>query len=271
MIPILIIAGAAGLMVLIERLWPAHRLAVVPHWWARVLLTHTAQCLVVLLGGITWDLWAQHSAWRGLFATSPLIVQVIVGYLLTTLIYYFWHRVRHESKLFWRLCHQLHHSPRRMEVFMALYKHPVELTLNSLLSALILYPLTGCSPLAASIVLIITGIAEFFYHWNIRTPHWLGYFIQRPESHRIHHQKNHHTQNFADLPIWDMIFGTCHNPKKDVPEVGFDDWREDRFEDMLAFRDVHQKDAQEKPPLTFLPTCLGCSKRWACASAQTQK
>ena len=29
----------------------------------------------------------------------------------------------------------------------------------------------------------ITGVAELIYHCNIRTPYWLGFIFQRPESH----------------------------------------------------------------------------------------
>lgn len=153
---------------------------------------------------------------------------------------------------------------------MALYKHPVEITLNSLLSAAIVFPLAGCTPEAGAAVTLITAVAEFFYHWNIRTPHWLGWIIQRPESHRIHHQKLHHTNNFSDLPLWDMLFGTYQNPRESPKETGFDDWREDRFDDMLAFRDVHEAGVEGTPPLHLLPTCIGCSKRWACQKSRAQ-
>jgi hypothetical protein len=38
---------------------------------------------------------------------------------------------------------------------------------------------------------------------------------------------------------------------------------------MLAFRDVHTAGIEQLEPLHFLPTCIGCSKRWACAAART--
>jgi len=94
----------------------------------------------------------------------------------------------------------------------------------------------------------MTAVAEYFYHWNIRTPYWLGYVIQRPESHRIHHKYRHHTNNFADLPVLDILFGTFQNPHASSNPCGFDEWREDRFEDMLAFRDVHAPGAETLTP-----------------------
>jgi hypothetical protein len=37
-----------------------------------------------------------------------------------------------------------------------------------------------------------------------------------------------------------MLFGTFHNPKRFEATCGFDDFREDRFSDMLLFRDVNR-------------------------------
>jgi sterol desaturase/sphingolipid hydroxylase (fatty acid hydroxylase superfamily) len=68
---------------------------------------------------------------------------------------------------------------------------------------------------------LLTGIAELFYHWNVSTPHWLGYIFQRPESHCIHHQEGLHSYNYADLPLWDMLFGTFRNPKDWQARCGF--------------------------------------------------
>lgn len=60
-----------------------------------------------------------------------------------------------------------------------------------------------------------------FQHANIRTPRWLGYLIQRPESHAVHHGRGIHRYNYADLPLWDIIFGTFRNPETATGEVGF--------------------------------------------------
>jgi hypothetical protein len=39
---------------------------------------------------------------------------------------------------------------------------------------------------------------------------------------------------------------------------------------MVAFRDVHSPAVVNSAPLHFLPTCIGCSKRWACTAANGQ-
>jgi sterol desaturase/sphingolipid hydroxylase (fatty acid hydroxylase superfamily) len=263
----LLLAIAVGFYI-VERLWPAMRLPVVRAWWPRVIFVNVLQIGILLLAGISWDRWLSKASLFHLGAHLGDISSAILAYLLSCVIFYGWHRFRHESKWFWRLCHQLHHSPQRIELLTSFYKHPVEITLNSLLSATIVYLVLGCSVKAGAYYTLMTAIAEYFYHWNIRTPHWLGYVIQRPESHRVHHQYRHHTNNFADLPILDILFGTFLNPRRFDSTCGFDEWREDRFEDMLAFRDVHAKGVETLPPLQFLPTCIGCRKRWACAEAR---
>lgn len=262
----IVLAIAAG-MFAVERLWPATELPKVRAWWARVLVVNLVQLGIVLVAGLTWDRWLSQLALLKLRDHLGVVPQALVAYVVSTFIYYWWHRVRHESHLFWLLCHQLHHSPRRIEIVTSFYKHPVEIALNSILSATIVYPLLGCDVAAGAWYTLLTAVAELFYHWNVRTPRWIGFLFQRPESHRVHHRYRHHTQNFADLPLWDLLFGTFHNPVTSPARCGFDDWREDRFEDLLAFRDLHADGVGERAPLGFLPTCIGCRKRWACAQA----
>ena len=263
----LLVAIAAALFV-VERFWPARELPKVENWWARVIFVNVIQVGIIILAGYTWDRWLQAVSLFRLREHVGVATQGFGAYFLSTFIYYWWHRWRHESKWFWRFCHQLHHSPRRIELVTSFYKHPLEIGINSILSAGIVYLLLGCSVEAGALYTFLTAIAEYFYHLNLRTPRWVGYLIQRPESHRIHHQFRHHTQNFADLPLWDWLFGSFHNPPQDaVPALcGYEDWREDRFDDILAFRDVHEAGAEQRPPLQLLPTCIGCSKRWACAT-----
>jgi sterol desaturase/sphingolipid hydroxylase (fatty acid hydroxylase superfamily) len=58
-------------------------------------------------------------------------------------------------------------------------------------------------------------------------------------GHRIHHQYQRHEANYSDIVWWDMLFGTYENPHRVESRCGFDDAREQRLVEMLAFRDVH--------------------------------
>jgi sterol desaturase/sphingolipid hydroxylase (fatty acid hydroxylase superfamily) len=57
------------------------------------------------------------------------------------------------------------------------------------------------------------GTGEYFYHANVRTPHWLRYLIQTPELHSIHHQFDVHKYNFSDIPLSDRMLGTYKEPQ----------------------------------------------------------
>jgi sterol desaturase/sphingolipid hydroxylase (fatty acid hydroxylase superfamily) len=263
-----VIIGIGVGFVIVERLWPASALPRVRAWYPRIVLINAIQAGIVFLAGISWDRWLGRASLVRLDGLLPVLGQALVAYLVSTFVYYWWHRWRHSSQFWWTVCHQLHHSPRRIEVLTSFYKHPVEITINSVLSAAIVYALLGVSVEAAALYTVFTAIAEFFYHWNVRTPLWLGPIFQRPESHRVHHKRNYHTNNYSDLPIFDIIFGTYENPRDPVRQCGFEPVGEDRFEDLLAFRDVNDAKVAASSPLHLLPTCLGCRKRWACAESR---
>jgi sterol desaturase/sphingolipid hydroxylase (fatty acid hydroxylase superfamily) len=235
-IPRLVIAVGI-FMLLFERARPGRNWPHVRGWWFRALLLNGCQVGSVYLAGYFWDDWmARHRLWSA--DRLGISGGALTGYLAITFVYYWWHYWRHRSKFLWRWLHQVHHSPQRIEVITSFYKHPFELLANGVLSSAILYIVVGVGPIAASQAVLLSGIAELFYHWNIRTPYWLGFVIQRPESHCVHHQEGLHDYNFADLPLWDILFGTFRNPKKWQATCGFGA-KESRLAEMLLGVDVN--------------------------------
>ena len=236
-----IVFAVAVLMFVAELIFKGRKWPQVTSWWGRALLLNAIQVASVFLAATSYDHWLKEQRpWSadGL-GTAP---GIILGYLVLTFIYYWWHRWRHEVDFLWLWFHQVHHSPQRIEIITSFYKHPFEIIINSILSSAILYILVGLSPENATYVVLITGLAELFYHWNVPTPYWLGFFFQRPESHCVHHQTGHHKQNFSDLPLWDMLFGTFHNPKAFEAQCGFSDDRELKLGVMLQGKDVHKEE-----------------------------
>lgn len=224
---------------LLERAVPGWPLPRVRTWPLRVLLVNAVQLGVVLLAGLTWERWL--SSWS-VFQLSQHVSPAaggLIAYFIATFVFYWWHRLRHEHTFLWRGFHQIHHSPRRLEVITSFYKHPGEMVVNSIIGSLLIYTLLGMSLEAAGIYTLCTALGEFFYHTNVRTPRWVGWFFQRPEMHRIHHQLGRHKNNYGDITWWDMLFGTYENPKEWVHNCGFDDAKEQRLADMLAYKDVH--------------------------------
>jgi sterol desaturase/sphingolipid hydroxylase (fatty acid hydroxylase superfamily) len=178
----------------------------------------------------------------------PPVAGGCIAYFIATFVFYWWHRWRHEFDFLWVSLHQIHHSPQRLEVITSFYKHPGEMLVNSLLGSLLVYTFLGLSMEAGAVYTFCTAIGEFFYHTNVKTPHWIGYVFQRPEMHRIHHQYNRHKNNYGDIVWWDMIFGTYENPKEWVHTCGFTQEREERLIEMLAYKDVHKKPPNRGTP-----------------------
>lgn len=186
-----------------------------PLWWAEAL----ARVQVVDLSA--WPLWAATAA----------------GVLVWEGAIYAWHRTMHGSNILWRGFHQMHHSAERLDTFGAFWFSPLDMLGWTLLGSFAL-TMIGLSPQAATYAMYVTTFLSIFQHANIRTPRWLGYVVQRPESHSMHHERGVHARNYSDLPLFDLVFGTFANPRDFAPVAGFYDGASSRVGDMVLFRDV---------------------------------
>jgi len=166
--------------------------------------------------------------------------------LLTTFFTYWSHRIQHRFDSLWRLGHQVHHSVARVDVASSMMFHPTDVAIQASLAALAA-AILGLTPEAAALAGLAGFMLAVFQHWNVPTPHWLGYFIQRPEAHCLHHERDVHSRNFGDLPLWDMLFGTFANPARCQVEVGFAPDAGKRLLSMLLFVDVNRRLARAKP------------------------
>ncbi len=251
MFPVIVVLTAALCMLIVEARWRASCDPQRKHWWLRAIALTTLQAGIAFLATLNWE---QALALHPLFDAGDLSVASggILGYFVLTFVYYWWHRARHESPWLWRTLHQLHHSAARIELITSFYKHPLEILANGLLSALVLFALLGLPPAAAVFATTLSGLAELFYHWNVPTPYWLGYLFQRPEMHRVHHQRHRHRNNYSDLPLWDMLFGTFENPRRAPASCGFDEHRELDLVAMLMAHDVHATSQSSGPKRDFV-------------------
>ena len=162
----------------------------------------------------------------------------VVGILVYELLHYWYHRSAHSFDWLWRAGHQMHHSAESLDAFGAYYLHPVDNFMFTSLGSLVFFPLLGLTLEAGVIGTLFLTFNAMFQHMSVRTPRWLGYIIQRPESHSVHHGRNIHRYNYSDLPLWDMVFGTFRNPEHFQPEQGFYKGASARIVEMLAFQDV---------------------------------
>jgi sterol desaturase/sphingolipid hydroxylase (fatty acid hydroxylase superfamily) len=235
------IFACAALFLAAERLFPGRDLPRSPGWHLRALLLNLAQFAMVLLAGYSWNVWLQGPSLISLDGAMPAAVQGLVCWFVGTFVFYWWHRARHASDLLWRGLHQIHHSASRIETLTSFYKHPLEIAINSVLSAAIVFPLLGASVEAGAWYSLFAAVGEFCYHMNVRTPRWFGWFLQRPEHHSIHHQLGVHHYNYGDITWWDRLFGTFREAEEFAAQCGYGEGREQQLAEMLMFRDVNAR------------------------------
>jgi len=207
------------------------------YWRLRGALVTVA---IVLFTGEVALFWGNVFAETHLFDLASLgLWGVLPGILVYEFFHYWYHRSAHAWNWLWRAAHQMHHSAESLDAFGANYLHPLDAAMFTTISSLVLFPLLGLSPEAGVVTALFLTFNAMFQHANIRTPHWLGYLIQRPESHNIHHGRGVHRYNYSDLPLWDMVFGTFRNPRylEDV-RCGFYRGASARLLDMMIGRDV---------------------------------
>ncbi|APR82873.1 Putative sterol desaturase [Minicystis rosea] len=223
---------------ILERVRPGRALPHSQGWYARALALNLVQ-LVLTLG--TRKIWIALFGGASLLHVNRLGMPALEGFsawFVSTFFYYWWHRLRHANG-FWRVFHQIHHSPSRIEVATSFYKHPIEMACDIVLSAAIGYGLVGVSLEGAFWFNFFAATGEYFYHANFKSPTWLRYFIQTPELHAIHHQLDVHRYNYSDLPLWDRLFGTYEDATTFIERCGFPRRNEEKLGAMLAFRDVY--------------------------------
>jgi sterol desaturase/sphingolipid hydroxylase (fatty acid hydroxylase superfamily) len=223
-----------------ERLIPGRQLPQSPGWYTRALAINLIQLAITLGAGRFWPIVFGNNSLVELRSMSSPPSQGFIAWFVGTFAFYWWHRLRHQRG-WWEVFHQVHHSPSRIEVLTSFYKHPVEIATNTLLSAVIIYGVLGCSIAGAFWYNFFAAVGEYFYHANLRTPRWLRYIVQTPELHSIHHQYDLHWYNFGDIPLWDRVFGTFRDTSDFSPRCGFPAGAEDRLVEMLAFRDVYRQ------------------------------
>jgi sterol desaturase/sphingolipid hydroxylase (fatty acid hydroxylase superfamily) len=223
---------------IIERLVPARPLPAVRGWFWKGLLFFVAGGAIV--GGLPglWAGWVREHRLVNLEGLG-VVGGTIGGLVATDFIIYWFHRLRHRVPLLWRL-HQMHHSAERLDTASAFYFHPLETVLFAVVTTFGAGLLFGVHPLAAALIGYFGFFVSVFTHANVRTPRWLGYVLQRPEGHAIHHQRGVHAFNYGALALWDLVFGTFRNPATFVEETGFWPGASGKVGSMLLGTDVTQ-------------------------------
>lgn len=235
-VSLIIIAIYAGLMIW-EAVFPARQMPAIKYWKIKGLIFFIIYFYLSSYLPMLWNTYL--SEWQLLDLTGlGTVGGAIVGILIYQLGVYVWHLSMHKNSALWRVFHQMHHSAERLDTYGAFLFSPMDMIGYTVLGSLLLVLVAGFSPAASTIILLVNTFFSMFQHANVRTPAWLGYFVQRPEAHALHHARGIHAYNYSDIAIYDILFGTWKNPKNFEHENGFYEGASSRIVDMLLFKDV---------------------------------
>lgn len=235
--------GLYASLMIWEALFPARQLPNVPFWKVKGLAAFVVFFFLSSYLPMLYAAWLPGAQLIDLTGMNTLLASLL-GILLYELGMYAWHRSLHTSNLLWRTFHQLHHSAERLDTFGAFFFSPLDMAGFTLLGTLCFSFIMGLPPQAVTVFILVSNFLSIFQHANIKTPVWLGYIIQRPESHAVHHGKGVHAYNYSDLPLFDILFGTFRNPEEYVPETGFYEGASSKVLEMIVFKDVSQETDQ---------------------------
>jgi sterol desaturase/sphingolipid hydroxylase (fatty acid hydroxylase superfamily) len=156
---------------------------------------------------------------------QPLTVRALLMILVTDLLAWLHHYVRHRVVAFWHF-HTVHHSQRQMNLFTDVRVHPVERVVAQTIQFVPLMMIEQSFPVLTAYVLFHQWYTKL-YHANIRGNFGpLRYLLVTPQSHRIHHSfdPRHYNRNFGVIfSIWDHLFGTQYRRYDEYPDTGLPD------------------------------------------------
>jgi sterol desaturase/sphingolipid hydroxylase (fatty acid hydroxylase superfamily) len=221
----------------VERVFPARPLPKVKRWLLKGVVFFF---LSAFIGGViptfVTNAIAPHAPLH--VARFGTVLGALVAFVVSDAVSYGVHRLMHNVPWLWRWTHQMHHSAERLDVAGAVYFHPLDIALQSTTPAIVA-GLLGISPAAAALAGYAGFVLAMFQHLNVRTPQWLGWIVQRPEAHAVHHARGVHAYNYGNLTLWDIVLGTFRNPASFPTEpAGFWDGASSKVGAMLIGRDV---------------------------------
>lgn len=214
----LIILGIYASLILWEALFPARKLPHLKYWKLKGMASFTLFFYLSVYFPLLWNSYLGDFQLFNLTFLGPFR-EAVTGIVVYELGLYFWHLSIHKNHTLWKIFHRRHHSAKRVDSYGAFYFSPMDMIGFTFLTSLCLAGIAGFTTEATTFIILGNTFLGIFQHSNIHTPVWIGYFIQRPESHTIHHAPGIHTYNYSDLPVFDILFGTFKNPAEYAPET----------------------------------------------------
>ena len=229
--------GLFAVFGILDVLVPARIFPSVRAWRAKGIAAAVLYWFISTRAPFLWDgMLGQHTLVDA--GKLPLWAAAPLAFLAYELGVYAWHRTMHGSDILWRAFHQTHHSAERVDIWGALYFHPLDMLGWAFVGSFMLVFAFGFAPEAILIAFLAATFCGLFQHANLRTPRWLGWFIARPEMHSLHHERGVHRYNYGDIPLFDILLGTFRNPREFDGQVGFFDGSSRKVGPMLIGREI---------------------------------
>lgn len=157
----------------------------------------------------------QFVLWSSLYAHVALVklpVSVLGWFgclVIVDFIWYWYHRMGHEVRLFWAV-HSLHHQSEEFNISVGFRISIFQSILRGVFWLLL--PILGFHPELILTVLVFHGLYQLPLHTKVAPKlGFLEYIFVTPSSHRVHHGVNEEylDKNYGGVfIIWDRIFGT---------------------------------------------------------------
>ncbi|MDN5213017.1 sterol desaturase family protein [Fulvivirgaceae bacterium BMA12] len=207
----------------IEILWSIYKKKDIYNW------KDSLSNFAIILGGrlikplsLAWGAWLFSLVEPiRLFEIPINVFTVIITFLLSELVYYWYHRLSHEISFLWAL-HHTHHSSPWLNISTAGRLH----WLGKFTSIIFYIPLVfiGFPPTIVIGSLAFSLFYQIFLHTQIvgKLPFLEGWLFNTPSAHRVHHASNERyvDKNYGGtLILFDRIFGT-YVPEQEKAEYG---------------------------------------------------
>ncbi|MGQ0580035.1 MAG: sterol desaturase family protein [Betaproteobacteria bacterium] len=136
----------------------------------------------------------------------PAPVQLVIGFALMDLMFYYWHRANHKIPFLWRF-HLVHHIDPDLDVSTSFRFHFGEVALSAGFRV-VQITLIGVSPLTFAIYELVFQANTLFQHSNVRLPvaveRLLNRILVTPRMHGIHHSEiwRENNSNYSVVFSW---------------------------------------------------------------------
>ncbi|HEX7846835.1 MAG TPA: sterol desaturase family protein [Chitinophagaceae bacterium] len=154
------------------------------------------------------------------FDIRPGVLLWILLFILTDLVWYWYHRLAHEINILWSV-HVVHHQSEDFNYTASARITVLQAFVRTGFWAVL--PLLGFPAGMITSLLLVHGLYPFFIHTRlIGKLGVLEYILVTPSHHRVHHasDEKYLDKNYGDvLIIWDKLFGTFKKEEEE-PKYG---------------------------------------------------